>query len=112
MKIEKDMTEQDQIIKLTLDNDRLRLQLSELRGHLNETGPVKRSDVGTLSDRQLQVFRLLGAGKSTRDIAESLELSFKTIETYRENIKHKLSLPDASALMHRAMEWATGASAK
>lgn len=66
------------------------------------------SDVGALSDRELQVFRLLGAGKGTRDIAEALGLSFKTIETYRENIKHKLSLPDASALVHRATEWVQG----
>ncbi len=66
------------------------------------------SEVDVLSDRELQVFRLLGAGKSTRGIAETLNLSFKTIETYRENIKHKLSLPDASALVHRATEWAQG----
>jgi DNA-binding NarL/FixJ family response regulator len=66
------------------------------------------TDVDTLSDRELQVFRLLGTGKGTRDIAESLGLSFKTIETYRENIKHKLSLGDATALVHRATEWTQG----
>ncbi len=66
------------------------------------------NEVDVLSDRELQVFRLLGAGKSTRGIAETLNLSFKTIETYRENIKHKLDLPDASALVHRATEWAQG----
>ena len=66
------------------------------------------TDVGMLSDRELQVFRLLGTGKGTRDIAEALGLSFKTIETYRENIKHKLNLPDATALVHRATEWVQG----
>jgi DNA-binding NarL/FixJ family response regulator len=66
------------------------------------------TDVGMLSDRELQVFRLLGSGKGTRDIAEALGLSFKTIETYRENIKHKLNLGDATALVHRATEWVQG----
>lgn len=63
------------------------------------------SEVAALSDRELQVFRLLGAGKKTVEIAEALKLSHKTIETYRENIKHKLGLPNASALIHRATEW-------
>ncbi|MBG87971.1 MAG: DNA-binding response regulator [Verrucomicrobiales bacterium] len=71
-------------------------------------GETEGRDVDALSDRELQVFRLLGAGKGTRDIADSLGLSFKTIETYRENIKHKLSLPDATALVHCATEWVQG----
>ncbi|MBL6763403.1 MAG: response regulator transcription factor [Verrucomicrobiae bacterium] len=68
----------------------------------------EKTEVDALSDREIQVFRLLGTGKGTRDIAESLGLSYKTIETYRENIKHKLGLPDASALVHRATEWLQG----
>lgn len=68
----------------------------------------EKTEVDTLSDRELQVFRLLGTGKGTRDIAEALGLSYKTIETYRENIKHKLGLPDATALVHRATEWLQG----
>lgn len=68
----------------------------------------EKTEVDTLSDRELQVFRLLGTGKGTRDIADALGLSFKTIETYRENIKHKLGLPDATALVHRATEWLQG----
>jgi len=63
------------------------------------------SGVDSLTDRELQVFRLLGTGLSTRRIAEELNLSFKTIETYRENIKHKLGLADASALLHQANDW-------
>ncbi len=66
------------------------------------------SEVSGLSDRELQVFRLLGAGKKTMEIADALKLSHKTIETYRENIKHKLGLPNASALIHRATEWLQG----
>jgi len=61
-----------------------------------------------LTDRELQVFELLGAGMSTRRIADSLCLSFKTIETHRENIKHKLGLHDATELAHCASNWRHG----
>lgn len=63
------------------------------------------SEISGLSDRELQVFRLLGAGKGTMEVAEALKLSHKTIETYRENIKRKLGLTNATALIHRATEW-------
>lgn len=66
------------------------------------------SEVSGLSDRELQVFRLLGAGKGTKEIADALKLSHKTIETYRENIKAKLDLPNATALISRATEWLRG----
>ena len=62
--------------------------------------------VEPLTDRELHVLQLLGAGMSTREIAEELKLSFKTIETHRENIKRKLGLRGAAALMHYATEWA------
>lgn len=58
-----------------------------------------------LSDRELQVFRLIGVGLSTRQIAHELHLSGKTIETYRENLKAKLRLPDAAALRQAAKQW-------
>ncbi len=58
-----------------------------------------------LSDRELQVFRLIGAGLPTRRIAEELHLSIKTIETYRENLKVKLRLPNAAALVKEAKAW-------
>lgn len=64
--------------------------------------------VEDLTDRELQVFQLLGAGMSTRKIASWLNLSFKTIETHRENIKHKLGLRDATELTHRAANWRHG----
>jgi DNA-binding NarL/FixJ family response regulator len=82
-------------------------QLLEDRDSLNSL-KSEETNVDTLSKRELQVFRLLGTGSRTRDIAESLGLSFKTIETYRENIKHKLSLVDATALIRRAIEWTQG----
>jgi len=59
-----------------------------------------------LTDRELHVLKLLGTGMSTREIAEELKLSFKTIEAHRENIKHKLGLQGAAALIHYATEWA------
>lgn len=58
-----------------------------------------------LSDREAQVFQLLGNGISTREIAEQLHLSVKTIETYRENLKMKLNLPNGAALVQRAIQW-------
>jgi DNA-binding NarL/FixJ family response regulator len=55
-----------------------------------------------LSDRELQVFRLLGEGRGTADIAEELHLSMKTIGTYRERLKDKLNLESARNLEQRA----------
>ena len=73
--------------------------------------PKNRNGAGSiegLTDRELQIFELLGAGMSTRRIADSLSLSFKTIETHRENIKHKLGLRDAAELTHSAANWRRG----
>ena len=61
--------------------------------------------IATLSDRELEVFRLIGDGHGTREIAEHLHLSVKTVESYQAHIKDKLSLPSARALVQRAIEW-------
>jgi DNA-binding NarL/FixJ family response regulator len=58
-----------------------------------------------LSDRELQVFELIGMGHSTRQIAEFLVVDTKTIETYRSRIKEKLGLRDGSELLQRAIAW-------
>jgi DNA-binding NarL/FixJ family response regulator len=58
-----------------------------------------------LSNRELEVFRLLGEGLTTRQIADKLRLSPKTVARYRENIKHKLNLASAAELLHRATQW-------
>lgn len=58
-----------------------------------------------LTDRELQVFRLLGSALSTRGIAESLGVSVKTIEAHRENIKNKLGLQSGAELVARAALW-------
>ena len=62
-------------------------------------------DLAKLSDRELQVFQLLGAGRSTVEIGKHLKLSPKTVETYRENLKKKLGLPDSPALLRAATLW-------
>lgn len=58
-----------------------------------------------LSDRELHVFQLLGAGLGSRQIAEELKLSIKTVETHRENIKHKLGIQNAAELVKQASAW-------
>lgn len=61
--------------------------------------------VDRLSDRELEVFRLIGSGFGTRKIAERLSRSVKTVETYREHIKVKLDLKDSSELVQNAIQW-------
>ncbi len=58
-----------------------------------------------LTERELQVFQQLGLGRSTQEIATALGVSGKTIESHRENIKGKLGLPHANALVARAALW-------
>ncbi|NIM10045.1 MAG: DNA-binding response regulator, partial [Planctomycetales bacterium] len=63
-------------------------------------------DLTLLSNRELEVFQLIGRGRQTREIADSLNLSVKTIETYRGNIKAKLKLDTSTDLICRAVRWA------
>jgi DNA-binding NarL/FixJ family response regulator len=58
-----------------------------------------------LTDRELEVFRLIGQGLSTRAIADQMKLSIKTIGTYRDRIKQKLCLKSAVELTRRAVLW-------
>jgi DNA-binding NarL/FixJ family response regulator len=73
---------------------------------LREKPNGSRVGVERLSDREMQVFQLLGAAYSPREIAEQFHLSRKTIETHCEKIKHKLSLPNAAELRRFARRWA------
>ena len=75
----------------------------------NESEP-RSGYVERLSDRELQVFQMIGAGMATSDIAGELKLSFKTIEAHRENIKHKLGLRNAIDLLCHATHWVHGLS--
>jgi DNA-binding NarL/FixJ family response regulator len=66
---------------------------------------LTRSPLDALADRELEVFRLIGQGVKTADIAERLHLSVKTVETYRDRIRHKLNLTDGTKLAHYATQW-------
>ena len=70
------------------------------------------SAIDKLSDRELEVFSLIGQGYGTRLIAERLHLSIKTIETYRSHIKEKLNLSDATELLQYAIRWSNSKSEK
>jgi len=74
--------------------------------HDTTTGPT--GLLGTLTDRELEVFDLIGHGKSTVAIAGQLAVSVKTIETYRANIKTKLKLKGANDLVRLATSFAEG----
>jgi len=64
-----------------------------------------RSPLDVLADRELEVFRLIGEGVKTAEIAERLHLSVKTVETYRDRIRQKLDLSDGTKLVHYATQW-------
>jgi DNA-binding NarL/FixJ family response regulator len=63
------------------------------------------SPIEKLSDREFEVFRLFGSGKSTKEVAQALHLSPKTVDVHRARIKEKLQLKDASSLIHHAVRW-------
>jgi len=63
------------------------------------------SSVGQLSDRELEVFQMLGEGKSSRQIAETLNLTIPTIHSFRNRIKEKLDYKNSTELVLHAMQW-------
>jgi DNA-binding NarL/FixJ family response regulator len=67
--------------------------------------PANESPVKSLSDRELEVFQMIGQWKKTREIADELHLSVKTIEYYREQIKRKLNLKNSAELTQHATAW-------
>jgi DNA-binding NarL/FixJ family response regulator len=78
-----------------------RMLQQQIHGHTHlEESPVK-----GLSDRELEVFQLIGQWKKTKEIAGELHLSIKTVEYYREQIKQKLDLKSAVELTQRATDW-------
>jgi DNA-binding NarL/FixJ family response regulator len=77
-----------------------------LRRYISGSEPASRSPVAELTDRELEVFRLIGEGHGTRRIAEELHLSIKTVESYQAHIKDKLSLRNARELVQHAIQWA------
>ena len=87
-------------------NERLLLGLAAGRPKMAE------SPLELLSDRELEVFELTGRGRGTREIAERLYLSVKTVESYRARIKDKLNLKTAAELMQHAVQWVEGEGAR
>jgi DNA-binding CsgD family transcriptional regulator len=75
--------------------------LGGLAGHPRASA----GDATSLTDRELQVFRLTGLALPTRDVAAKLGVSVKTVETHRENIKNKLGLETHAELVARAARW-------
>ena len=84
-----------------------------MRDHLlfNVVGRLsaaRASDLDRLSDRELEVFQLIGEGRTTAQIGASLHLSVSTVETYRTRIKERLNLRDAGELLQAAIRWNVG----
>jgi DNA-binding NarL/FixJ family response regulator len=82
-----------------------RLTSAMLQHYVRGAAPGKISPIVNLTDRELEVFRLIGEGHGTRQIAEELHLSVKTIESYQAHIKEKLALRNARELVQHAIEW-------
>ncbi|HTF68270.1 MAG TPA: response regulator transcription factor [Edaphobacter sp.] len=68
-------------------------------------GAALQSRLNALSDRELEVFRSIGEGRSTRQIADELHLSVKTVETYQAHLKEKLALRSGRELIQHAIQW-------
>jgi len=82
-----------------------RLTSTMLQQYVRGASQVKTSPLVNLTDRELEVFRLIGEGHGTRQIADELHLSVKTIESYQAHIKEKLALRNARELVQHAIEW-------
>lgn len=70
-------------------------------------GKPESTGVKALADRELEVFQLIGHGRSTKEIAKNLNLGESTVETYRARIREKLGLRHAAELAQRAAQWVT-----
>jgi DNA-binding NarL/FixJ family response regulator len=67
--------------------------------------PYRESPVQILSDRELEVFELMGRGKSSSEIAGQLHLAVKTVETYRSRIKEKMDFRNSTEMIFHAVKW-------
>ena len=82
----------------------------QMAGHIWHDCPqaengAGKSPVSSLTNRELEVFELIGRGMTTREISQHLDLGVKTIETYRARIKQKLNLKNAVDLVRHATQW-------
>jgi DNA-binding CsgD family transcriptional regulator len=67
--------------------------------------PLEEDPIRRLTDRELEIFRMIGKGMTTQQIAHNLDISPKTVESHREKIKAKLDLKNAAVLAQRAVQW-------
>lgn len=80
-----------------------------LKALLSNMGEVAwRNGLSSLSDRELEVFKMIGLGLTTREIASRMSISVKTIETHRSHIKTKLHLRSSAELAQNAVSWVNG----
>lgn len=84
-------------------SDKMKARL--LNQYVSGRGRKSGSPIETLTDRELEVFRLIGEGRGTRQIAGDLHLSVRTVEAYREYIKDKLNLKNGTELVQHAFQW-------
>jgi DNA-binding NarL/FixJ family response regulator len=75
-----------------------------LQQYVGASSSKRRSPLDDLSDRELEVLRLIGEGHSTRRIAENLHISVKTVESYQGHLKDKLGLKNSRELFQYAMQ--------
>jgi DNA-binding NarL/FixJ family response regulator len=73
---------------------------------------ISQSPVSNLTDREFDVFQLIGQGKSTKEIADQLHLSHKTVAVHRGHIKEKLGFTSSTELVHQAIRWIEGPRAE
>jgi DNA-binding NarL/FixJ family response regulator len=83
-------------------SDRIAAQILDAMSGGKGTRPCS---VSSLSDREFEVYRLLGQGKEPHEIARILHLSIKTVDTHRAHIRQKLGLKNATELIHHATRW-------
>ena len=79
-------------------------QILEAFSGRNANRPV--DGVHRLSDREFEVFQLIGEGQSTQQVADTLHISVKTVEVHRAHIREKLKLEDGAAVLRYAVRWA------
>jgi len=77
----------------------------ELLVKFSRDNPEKGLGVEKLSNREFEIFQLIGKGLSNRNIADRINISVKTVENYRERLKSKLGLENSSELVQYAVEW-------
>jgi DNA-binding NarL/FixJ family response regulator len=78
---------------------------TKVMGKIVGGGEPGESPVDQLTDRELEIFELIGRGQATREIAQRLHISPKTVDSHREHIKQKLQLDTASDLARHAIQW-------